>query len=295
MLHYFLTGEPASREAALGLAQWVVNMEDGRKTPLRWLTSGNTGLSSGAEMDVYQGPSRGSANSLKTLVNAARLTGEQRWLRQAEVIIRRCIHPADDIERRNLLIDREDRWFYVMFLQSLGDYLDCKAERGDLDAMYAYGRASLLHYARWMARYEFPAMEEPARLQYPSETWVAQEMRKSETLKYAALHSSGEERRRFLERATFFYHYTTSTLLTMPTRTFARPIVLMLSMGFMEDWFHRHPERTAPAAPDDVDFGQPAVFVSQKFTAKRRLIGIAAAVLASFVVMVVYLAARFLR
>ena len=112
---------------------------------------------------------------------------------------------------RNLL-DAENRWFYTMFLQSLGRYLDYKAELGQLDRMYAYARASLLHYARWMAEHEYPYLDKPEILEYPTETWAAQDMRKSEVFKYAALHAEGEERARFLERADFFFRYAVTKL-----------------------------------------------------------------------------------
>ena len=122
---------------------------------------------------------------MNTLLDGYRLTGERMFLDKAEQIVRRCIHPADDIESRNLL-DAENKWFYTMFLQALGRYLDLKAERGQLDRMYAYARASLLSYARWMADHEYPFLEKPAILEYPTETWPAQDMRKSEIFEAAA-------------------------------------------------------------------------------------------------------------
>ncbi len=61
--------------------------------------------------------------------------------------------------------------------------------------MYAYARASLLHYARWMAEHEYPYLEKPEILEYPTETWAAQDMRKSEIFDYAARHTTGAERR----------------------------------------------------------------------------------------------------
>src|SRR5258708_37731702 len=112
-----------------------------------------------------------------------------------------------------------------MFLQSLGRYLDDKAERDQRDQMYAYARASLLHYARWMADHEYPYLDKPEILEYPTETWAAQDMRKSEVFKYAALHAKGGERARFLERAEFFFRDSTSRLSGMKTRTLCRPVV----------------------------------------------------------------------
>jgi hypothetical protein len=100
-----------------------------------------------------------------------------------------------------------------MFLQALGKYLDYKAELGQLDDMYAYARAALLHYARWMVDHEYPYLEKPEILEYPTETWAAQDMRKSEIFWYARLHSEDEgERARFQERARYFFNYSIRTL-----------------------------------------------------------------------------------
>jgi hypothetical protein len=269
MLHYFLTGSLASREAALGLARWVIDMDDGAKTIFRWLASGDTGLASKSRSFDYHGPGRGAANSLAVLINGHRLNGDATMLAKAEQLIRRCIHPADDVPARNLL-DAENRWFYTMFLQSLGRYLDYKAERGELDHMYAYARASLLHYARWMVADEYPYLDKPQVLEYPTETWAAQDMRKSEIFKYASKHASGEERGRFLERSGFFFRYSVDKLSSMPTRTLARPVVLLLSYGYMHAYFQKNPNELAPAPPAVQDFGKPEVFVPQKTRAMRR-------------------------
>lgn len=276
-LFYYLTGDPAYRDAALGLARWVIDMDDGSKSAFRWLDGGPTGQASKSRTESYHGPGRGSANSLAVLVDAHRATGEDRYLAKAEEIIRRVIHPADDVPARNLL-DAENRWFYVMFLQSLGRYLDHKAALGQLDERYAYGRASLLHYARWMADNEYPYLDKPEILEYPTETWAAQDMRKSEVFKYAALHAEGEERARFVERAEFFFRYSVTKLTEMPTRTLARPVVLLLSFGFMHAWFKKHPDAAASApSVKSADFGKPEVFVPQKVRAKRKFVRLAVA------------------
>ncbi|AMV23244.1 hypothetical protein VT84_02465 [Gemmata sp. SH-PL17] len=270
MLHYFLTGSAASRDAALGLARWVIDMDDGSKTVFRWLASGDTGYASQSRDASYHGPGRGSGNSLSALVDGHRLSGDVAFLNKAEQLVRRCIHPNDNVPKHNLL-DVENRWFYTMFLQALGKYLDHKIERGELDAMYAYARASLLHYARWMADHEVPTLSRPEILEYPNETWAAQDMRKSEVFKFAAKHATGAEKRRFLERAEFFFRDAVSRLTAFETRTLARPVVLMLSFGYMHAHFQRHPEEAAPLPKIEVhDFGRPEVFVPQKVRAKKR-------------------------
>ncbi|MCI0699804.1 MAG: hypothetical protein L0241_01795 [Planctomycetia bacterium] len=270
MLHHFLTGSEASREAALGLARWVVNMDDGRRTVFRWLASGDTGHASQSRDPSYHGPGRGSANSLSALIDGHRLSGDAAFLMKAEQIIRRCIHPKDDVPQRNLL-DVENRWFYTMFLQSLGKYLDYKIERSELDYMYAYARASLLHYARWMADSERPYLEKPELLEYPNETWAPQDMRKCEVFYFAAKHASGSEKSRFLERADFFFRDSVLRLRAFETRTLARPVVLMLSLGHMHTYFQKHPDESAPLRAVEVtDFGTPEVFGPQKVKAMKR-------------------------
>ena len=129
------------------LARWTIDMDNGRKTIFRWLAGGYTGQATLSGSFYYHGPGRAPANCLNTLLDGHRLTGEQAFLDKAEQIIRRCIHPEDDIEARNLL-DAERKWFYTMFLQALAGYLDFKAERGQIDRMYAYARSSLRNYAR---------------------------------------------------------------------------------------------------------------------------------------------------
>jgi hypothetical protein len=270
LLNHFLTGDPRARQSVIDLAQWVIDIDDGNQTVFRYLDSGPTGLASSSGTPLYHGPGRGAGNSINALVDGHRLTGAARFLDKAEELVRRCIHPDDDIAAHNLL-DAERRWYYTVFLQSLGKYLEHKADLGQLDVMYAYGRAALLHYARWMAEHEYPYLDKPEILEYPTETWPAQDMRKSEVFKIAARHASGAERDRFLERAEFFFRYVTSTLAGMKTRTLCRPVVLLLSNGFMHGYLQCHPESAAPP-PSDVtfDFGRPQVFVPQKVRAKQR-------------------------
>jgi YetA-like protein len=278
MLHYFLTGESASREAVIGLARWVLEMEDGRRTVFRWLARGDTGLASVTAEASYHGPGRGGGNSINALLDAHRLTGDHSFLDKADQLVRRCIHPADNVAAREFL-DPERRWSYTVFLRALGKYLEHKRELNELDAMYAYARASLLHYARWMAANERPYMDRPEILEYPNETWPALDMKKSEVFMLAARHAEGNERSRFLERARFFFEYSTGSLKTWPTRALARPLVLMLSHGFMWAWFEQHPDDAGMLSAEQAvaDFGAPQVFTPQKIKAVRRAKAIAAA------------------
>jgi hypothetical protein len=140
--------------------------------------------------------------------------------------------------------------------------------------MYAYGRETLLHYARWMVTHEYPYLEKPEVLEFPTETWAAQDMRKSEVFKYALKHAASSERETFAERARFFFEYSVRTLCAMDTGGLTRPVVLLLSNGYMQAFFQRAPGTTAPAPIDPAaGFGSPGRFVPQRAVALRRLIG----------------------
>jgi exo-rhamnogalacturonan lyase-like protein len=271
-LHHLLTGDAQMLEAAIGLGRWVIAMDDGAATPFAWVASGATGLASATCTGDYHGPGRGVGHSIIVLLDAHRLSGDHAFLEKAEELIHRCVHPDDDVEARKLL-DAERRWSYTSLLEALAKYLDYKAERDELDEAYAYARASLLRYARWMVIHEYPFLEKPEILEYPTETWAAQDMRKAEIFLLASRHAPDAERQTFLDRARFFFDYSTSALKQMPTRGRARPVVLLLSHGFMYGYFLEHPGDRAPEPRSDVhDFGSPPpAFIPQKARALERL------------------------
>ena len=112
-------------------------------------------------------------------------------------------------------------------------------------------------------------------LEYPTETWAAQDVRKSDVFSFAAQHAEQPERERFIERARFFFDYSMTRLLDEKTRAFARPVVLLLSNGLMQLGRRAMLDRPRPSdhlAP----FGSPERFVSQKSIAKKRLLALGA-------------------
>jgi len=292
MLLYFLSGDEAALKSVVDLAQYVLDSDDGAKTVFSWLSTGNTGLATASGSYTYHGPGRGPANSLNALLDGHRLSGRQPFIDKAEQLIGRVVHPNEDIEVHCLLEDVEFKWYYLMFLQSLGKYLSYKAEIGQLDRSYAYGRAALLHYAVWMAEHEYPYLEKPERLTFPTETWAAHEVRKSDVFYHAALHASEKERSRFVERGVFFFRNAVDTLATMPTRTLARPVIVLLSSGLMHPWFQAvGAEKSLPAGAP-ATFGERQVFIPQKQIAMKRaklIVAAGALVLALAAGLAVYL------
>ncbi|WP_207310333.1 hypothetical protein [Rubripirellula amarantea] len=266
MYAYFLTGELQYRDAAINAADYVMRIEDGTKTVFRWLSRSETGLSieSGAG---YHGPGRASANSLHALMTGYELTQDQKYLDYARKLIMRVIHPEDNIEKLDLL-NAELRWFYTMFLQALTRYIDLKAAIGENDSSYAFAVDSLNHYALWMTNHEVPTLSNADRLQYPSETWAAQDMRKWHILEYAAwLNQDDSERHSALrKKSDFFFNYVCSTLHTMPSRTLCRPVILIAQFGWQWSWFRSH--RASKRLPTARLVSHPP---KQAFTPQRQI------------------------
>ena len=268
MLHFFLTGSEISKRTVIGLARYVINLDDGRKTPLGWIDSSDTGRAI-LSAPGYYGPGRGPANSLNALLDGHRLSGDATLLAKAEQIVQRVVHPTEDITRHRLDAP-EERWFYVMFLQVLGKYLGYKLERGQTDRLFEYGRASLAHYARWMAANERPWLDEPEKLEFPTESWAVTELRKSDVFFLAAAYAPTEQERvTCLERGAFFFRNGIDTAMAMPTKITSRPIAVALSSGFVGSALEAHAPVLLPAS--DVRHEPQPEFVPQKQSAKVRL------------------------
>jgi hypothetical protein len=277
LLHYYLTGDGMSRDAVVRLADWCLAIDDGRlaRFPLPWLSTAPTGGASSTAAEDYHGPGRGPANVILTLLHAWRLTGDARYGDAAEALVRRVIHPQDDLDARRLDFI-EGRWSYTVFLQALGRYLALFEARGR-DGRWEYVRACVLHYARWMAEHEYFYLDRPEKLEFPNETWAAQELRKAEVLDLAAFHAAtAEERDRFLAVARHFHDRALETLAASPVHSRTRPVVVLMSTGYARPWFERH-AAAVPVRPVPDTWPPPVVFERQKVVALRRMKQAAAA------------------
>jgi hypothetical protein len=267
MLAYYLTGQEDYRRAAVNAADYVIQIEDGRRTAFRWLSRGNTGNSTGSAAH-YFGPGRASGNSLHALLTGYELTEDRKYLDFAEMLIFRVTHPGDDIEKLNLR-NVELRWFYVMHFQALARYIDFKRELGVFDYAHSYALSCFNHYAEWMTANEEPNLNQADKLQYPTETWVAQDMRKWHVLQYASwINQADSERQvKFQRKADFFFDYVCQTLREMPTRSLCRPVVLMLQFGWQRRWFLEN-LKSQPLVPPIPEEGYKTKI---KFTPQREI------------------------
>jgi hypothetical protein len=271
LLHYYyLTGDPSARDTVLSLANWVVHMDDGRRTIFGLAEDGPSGTASRTLEEQYHGPGRGCGNSVNALLDAWLVTGRRPYLDKAETLLRRAVHPNENVAERDLL-NIEMRWSYTVFLVALARYLDLKAEAGELDENYAYARASLLHYAEWMVENERPYFDRPEKLEYPTETWAAQEFRKANVLRLAATHADEPLRSRLLRRGDELAERAWTDLNRFPSKTATRPLALLQIEGARHDYFRVRGMVAAPRPNREYDFGQPVPFVPQKLRVKAML------------------------
>lgn len=271
LLHYYyLTGDPEAAAAVMELANWVTNMDDGSQNLLSLLDDGPTGSASQTVSTLYHKAGRGAGNSINALLDGYRLTNDRRYMVKAEVLIQRCIHPQDDIETLKL-DEPEYRWSYLAFLQVLGKYLDVKIEWGEMDYCFYYARNSLLHYADWMLNNEVPYKEVLHKVEIPTETWPAHDIRKCHIFHLAAKYGHPNQRALFTEKADLFFKRCLVDLLSFETAFLTRPLVILSVYGYIHAYFQNYRSETPDFHVHGYDFGNPTAFLPQKVRVKATL------------------------
>lgn len=185
LYYHFLTGNEEARESVMSLADWVINMDDGRQTLFGALDGSDTGLASKTVWNNFHGPGRGVGNSINACLDGWLLTADPKYMAKAEQLIQRCVHPNQDCDALHLS-DAEGHWSYTVCLTAIGRYLHIKVGDDQLDEMYEYARQTLIHYGTWMAANERPSLSNPEELEFPTEAWAAQDFRKANALRIAA-------------------------------------------------------------------------------------------------------------
>jgi hypothetical protein len=233
LLYHCITGNERARECVIGLADWVRAMDDGAQHVLGVASDLPTGDASRTAEPDYHGPGRGAGNSIISLLNGWQLTNEKRYLHKASDLILRTIHPQDDIDERQLR-NAELRWSYTIYLQALVRFIELSIPDSDLKDVQNYAKSSLLHYARWMCANERFYLDEPEKLEYPTETWAAQELRKGTTLWMAARYAPALEAKLWQERGKTLLDRAWQSLVSFETRGCTRPVALVLQQGYLE-------------------------------------------------------------
>src|SRR6185369_15060387 len=237
MLHFYQTGDSRFRDAVIKLAEWELRALEGSGTVLATLKRGLgyallwwDSRGNGRLFPRYP-LTRGTGNAVSSCLDAFEVGGARRFLDRAEELLRGALHPEDDLEARRLL-EAETAWSYTVLLAALVKFLDKKRELGELDAGFQHARAALHAYAGWMLAHERPYLDHPEILEYPNETWAAQDLRKS-VIFYHAARYGGVPREALLKKARFFFRTSNRELARRDTSKLTRPLTLMLQNGWV--------------------------------------------------------------
>ncbi|WP_026840893.1 RIFT barrel domain-containing protein [Citrifermentans bremense] len=237
LLHYYLTGEEQFRDGVLGLADWCYLSVCG--APLfgaaaKRLLGNLSQLKGSGDRELFHSfpLTRGTGNALAATLDAFQVSGDRSYLLRAEELVRGVLHPEDDLEARGLL-NAETAWSYTVLLSAVAKFLDKKGELEEYDDAFCYARDALLAYARWMTGHEYPYLEKKELLEYPNETWAAQDLRKAVVLYKAARYAADAERPLMLEKAARLVAAAREQLYGFITSSCTRPVALMLQNGWV--------------------------------------------------------------
>lgn len=157
-----------------------------------------------------------------------------------------------------------------MLLAAIGKYLDKIRELEQDDTLFHHARESLLAYAEWMAESEYPYLDKPEILEYPNETWAAQDLRKSVVFYQAARYADSQEQAALLlHQAKRFYHYAANELPDHAGSRFTRPVALMLQNGWVGERLHGEVVPLSLETKARGRMGNPVEFLSAWSIVKR--------------------------
>ena len=258
--HYFLTGNAASKQTVAALTNWMITLHDGGQGLLARLWAikrddlGRLKLHiKGQTVSPYAYPfTRGTGNYITALMDAFEVTEHTYYLSKAEAVIRGTLHPRDDIQNRNLL-DVELAWSYLVLLSSLGRFLNLKNKFSQWDDAFYYTKAAFLHYTNWMRQNEQPFLADPTQLEFPNDTWVAQDIRKA-MLMFQAAELSPSQAAQYQAKGQEWLNEVEQHIEHSKTKHFARiQIILLQNHGPQQA---RKCYESKAFSETDIDYGE---------------------------------------
>jgi hypothetical protein len=271
LLYYYLTGDYRAKETVLLLAEWIIAMDDGSQHILGLLSDAPTGRASCTTNADYHGPGRGAGNAIGVMLDGWLASGNDRYIDFADALIHRTVHPNDEIASQDLN-NFEYRWSYTVFLQQLARYLQLTKGASRPIGNYDYAAASLVRYAEWMEDNDLFYLDYPEQLQYPTETWAAQELRKGNVLFAASQYVDPALRERLQARGQAILARAWPKLMSFDSRCCTRPLALVLQQCHIETYMNA---RAGQANESDFASESPeaqrSTFLSQKQFVRKAL------------------------
>lgn len=232
LYYYLLTGSAKAKSAVLGLANWLEKAHDDTSGFLQALLSVKKKelsklkqVKQGKPVFSYRYPfTRGTGNYINALIDAFLLEPSSKSSDNLQLVLRQTLSPVDDIEMRNLK-DIEVGWHYLVLLSSCIRLVETLQDTHP--KLTSYANACIKHYGKWMVENENPFLADTSLLEFPNDTWAAQDIRKAFVFSY--LNKTGLVPN---ERGLEFIEYVLNHLTQSSTKQFSRIVVLMLQNHF---------------------------------------------------------------
>jgi hypothetical protein len=234
MLQYRLFGDESAKTKVIQLCNWIRCFYNGSgsiaERTFRLLTMDikqNVLTNIGFKAPGYKYPlDRGTGNYLTALLDCFDLTENIELLKEMGLVVRGTFHPNENIELRDLN-NIEKSWFYTVYLQAVVKYLLLKETRESIDNDYWYARHALMHYGEWMLSNESFYLSNSDQLEFPNDTWCAQDTRKMNLFCYFYYFSS-KETNAYLHKANEYYAYIVKHMESSNEVHFARILALLM-------------------------------------------------------------------
>ncbi len=210
---------------------------------------------------------RGTGNFLIALLDSYEITQNANLLQESAFVIKNTVHPSDDLQKRQLY-DVENAWFYTVFFQAVVRFLFLKESIHQLDKDYMYARYTFIHYSQWMLENEQYYLNKPEILEFPNDTWCAQDIRKANLL-YYGYYFSEDKNKGFIEKADKFYEYIRNHLQQSNEKQHTRVLaILMQNDGVVQKFQHINEEKRilphSSVVLEQQDFGNAPEFSKAK-------------------------------
>jgi hypothetical protein len=227
-LYYQLTGNESAKSAVIKLGNWITCFFEGDGTLLGSLLQYRNKAIVRNPLTGRYPLDRGVANYVNVLLDSYELTANRQYVERASSIITQTFDASDVIAERNFQ-DIENTWYYIVFMQSVAKYLWlCETVYG-IDHDYAIIKKSFLHYVEWMATQEQPYLVNHQKLEYPNDTWTAQDLRKIMVLKIALNYSDTPHLKELIQqKVDVLTQYVEGKLCYSDEKEFTRVLALVM-------------------------------------------------------------------
>ena len=252
MLHYFLTGDAASRETVIDSAQWVIDMDDGTQDgiPLAGSRRHRAGDASGR----YRLPRPGARPGQLGQRAARRAPADRRrrrFLDKAE----RAHPPRASIRPRTSPAATCSTCREPLVLHDVPAVARASTSTTRSNAASSTrctptrARACCTTRAGWPSTSGRTSSSRRSSSSRPKRGRRRTSGRATSSI-CAAQHADGRRARALSRAGGVLLRLRDATLAGMPTRTLARPVILLLSNGWLRSWIEGHPDAQT-SGPDD--------------------------------------------